>query len=45
VPLYRNREPIRVVAPVPEHMRERLMQCGWTSERSPDAVQREAVHR
>jgi tRNA pseudouridine32 synthase/23S rRNA pseudouridine746 synthase len=32
VPLYKNRPPIRVVAPVPAHMRERLMQCGWQSE-------------
>ena len=29
VPLYKNRPPIRVVAPVPEHMRERLTACGW----------------
>jgi len=29
VPLYKNRDPIRVVAPVPLHMRERLAQCGW----------------
>src|SRR5579863_6653913 len=29
VPLYKNREPIRVVAPVPEHMREPLTACGW----------------
>jgi tRNA pseudouridine32 synthase/23S rRNA pseudouridine746 synthase len=45
VPLYKNREPIRVVAPVPEHMRERLAACGWDEERSPDAMPREAVHR
>jgi tRNA pseudouridine32 synthase/23S rRNA pseudouridine746 synthase len=32
VPLYKNRAPIRVVAPVPEHMRERLTACGWTEE-------------
>ncbi len=32
VPLYKNREPIRVVAPVPDHMRERLMACGWGGE-------------
>jgi tRNA pseudouridine32 synthase/23S rRNA pseudouridine746 synthase len=32
VPLYKNRVPIRVVAPVPEHMRERLMACGWDGE-------------
>ena len=29
VPLYRNREPIRVTAPVPAHMVERLKLCGW----------------
>ncbi len=32
VPLYKNREPIRAVAPVPEHMRERLAACGWNGE-------------
>ena len=32
VPLYKNRAPIRVEAPVPEHMRERHMQCGWIGE-------------
>jgi tRNA pseudouridine32 synthase / 23S rRNA pseudouridine746 synthase len=32
VPLYKNRAPIRIVAPVPPHMRERLLQCGWESE-------------
>jgi tRNA pseudouridine32 synthase / 23S rRNA pseudouridine746 synthase len=34
VPLYKNRAPIRVVAPVPPHMRERLLLCGWESEAS-----------
>src|SRR6202167_4322757 len=29
VPLYKNREPIRAVAPVPPHMRELLAACGW----------------
>lgn len=32
VPLNPKREPIRVVAPVPEHMRERLATCGWVDE-------------
>jgi tRNA pseudouridine32 synthase / 23S rRNA pseudouridine746 synthase len=32
VPLYKNRAPIRVTAPVPEHMRERLALCGWDGE-------------
>jgi len=39
VPLSRNREPVRVVAPVPEHMRERLAACGWIE----DAAQTTAV--
>jgi tRNA pseudouridine32 synthase/23S rRNA pseudouridine746 synthase len=32
VPLYKNRPPIRVEAPVPSHMRERLARCGWSGE-------------
>jgi tRNA pseudouridine32 synthase/23S rRNA pseudouridine746 synthase len=29
VPLYKNRAPIRVVAPIPVHMHRALNQCGW----------------
>jgi tRNA pseudouridine32 synthase / 23S rRNA pseudouridine746 synthase len=29
VPLYKNREAVRVTAPVPPHMREYLTACGW----------------
>jgi tRNA pseudouridine32 synthase/23S rRNA pseudouridine746 synthase len=29
VPLYRNRPPIRITAPVPAQMSERLRACGW----------------
>jgi tRNA pseudouridine32 synthase / 23S rRNA pseudouridine746 synthase len=29
VPLSKNKPPVRVVAPVPEHIRERLIACGW----------------
>jgi tRNA pseudouridine32 synthase / 23S rRNA pseudouridine746 synthase len=29
VPLYKNRPPVRVTAPVPEHMRSALARCGW----------------
>ncbi len=32
VPLYKNREPIRVSAPVPLHMHATLAACGWTGE-------------
>jgi len=32
VPIQKNRPPVRVVAPVPPHMRERLMACGWSGE-------------
>jgi tRNA pseudouridine32 synthase/23S rRNA pseudouridine746 synthase len=45
VPLYKNREPIRVTAPVPAHMRERLTACGWQGENEivrPDEAAAEA---
>jgi tRNA pseudouridine32 synthase/23S rRNA pseudouridine746 synthase len=29
VPLYKNKPPIKVSAPVPPHMKERLKACGW----------------
>jgi len=32
VPISKNREPVRVVAPVPAHMRERLTACGWNGD-------------
>jgi tRNA pseudouridine32 synthase / 23S rRNA pseudouridine746 synthase len=32
VPLYKNRAAIRVVAPVPPHMRAALERCGWNEE-------------
>jgi tRNA pseudouridine32 synthase / 23S rRNA pseudouridine746 synthase len=32
VPLYKNRAPIRVSAPVPLHMHEQLQACGWQGE-------------
>ena len=32
IPLYKNRDPIKVTAPVPEHMREQLRLCGWQSD-------------
>ena len=35
VPLYKNRAPIRVVAPIPAHMRATLTQCGWRDESQP----------
>jgi tRNA pseudouridine32 synthase/23S rRNA pseudouridine746 synthase len=38
VPLYKNRDPIKVTAPVPEHMRARFMECGWSGEISVPAV-------
>jgi tRNA pseudouridine32 synthase / 23S rRNA pseudouridine746 synthase len=52
VPLYKNRDPIKVTAPVPEHMREALVQCGWQGEAqaaaketalAPDAASRDAI--
>src|SRR5262249_56772011 len=32
VPLYKNRAPIRVTAPVPPHMQLLLRACGWPGE-------------
>jgi tRNA pseudouridine32 synthase/23S rRNA pseudouridine746 synthase len=32
VPISKNKPPVRVVAPVPPHMRERLSMCGWAEE-------------
>jgi tRNA pseudouridine32 synthase/23S rRNA pseudouridine746 synthase len=32
VPLYKNREPVKVMAPVPLHMQEQLQACGWQGE-------------
>ena len=32
VPLYKNRAPIRVSAPVPPHIHERLRACGWAGD-------------
>jgi tRNA pseudouridine32 synthase/23S rRNA pseudouridine746 synthase len=32
VPLYKNRDPVRVIAPLSEHMHERLRACGWVGE-------------
>jgi tRNA pseudouridine32 synthase/23S rRNA pseudouridine746 synthase len=31
VPLYKNREPIRVTAPLPPHMRDAFTACGWAA--------------
>ena len=46
VPLYRNRPPIRVTAPLPPHLQARFRLCGWQDEPprvQDDAAQREAV--
>jgi tRNA pseudouridine32 synthase/23S rRNA pseudouridine746 synthase len=32
VPLSKNKPPVRVTAPVPQHLRERLRACGWNGE-------------
>jgi tRNA pseudouridine32 synthase/23S rRNA pseudouridine746 synthase len=37
IPLSKNKPPVRVTAPVPAHMRERLTLCGWAGE-EPDAI-------
>jgi tRNA pseudouridine32 synthase/23S rRNA pseudouridine746 synthase len=32
IPISRNKDPIRVVAPAPPHLHERLRVCGWSGE-------------
>jgi tRNA pseudouridine32 synthase/23S rRNA pseudouridine746 synthase len=32
VPISRNKEPVRVIAPVPAHLRARLTLCGWNGQ-------------
>jgi tRNA pseudouridine32 synthase/23S rRNA pseudouridine746 synthase len=39
VPLYKNREPIQVSAPVPHHMRDALAACGWKAEPGTQAAE------
>jgi len=37
VPISKNKAPVRVIAPVPAHMRERLAACGWNgADDGPD---------
>jgi len=40
VPLYKNREPIKVTALVPTHMRDGLLACGWIDNDPPVETQR-----
>ena len=39
VPLSKNRPPIRVTAPVPQHMRAALAACGWEPEGTTQATE------
>ena len=32
IPISKNKEPVRVVAPAPAHLHERLKACGWNGE-------------
>jgi tRNA pseudouridine32 synthase/23S rRNA pseudouridine746 synthase len=32
VPISKNKEPVRVTAPVPPHLRARLAACGWNGD-------------
>jgi tRNA pseudouridine32 synthase/23S rRNA pseudouridine746 synthase len=47
VPLYKNRAPIRITAPVPQHMRDRLALCGWKDDivNGPREAGEERAHR
>ena len=39
VPLYKNREPIHVTAPVPPHMKDTLIACGWDGIETTPSMQ------
>jgi tRNA pseudouridine32 synthase/23S rRNA pseudouridine746 synthase len=39
VPLYKNRPPIKVSAPVPPHMKECLKACGWTEDMDSETTE------
>jgi tRNA pseudouridine32 synthase/23S rRNA pseudouridine746 synthase len=32
VPISKNKPPVRITAPVPDHMRDALRSCGWSGE-------------
>jgi tRNA pseudouridine32 synthase / 23S rRNA pseudouridine746 synthase len=32
VPISKNKDPVRVIAPLPPHLRARLTACGWNGE-------------
>jgi tRNA pseudouridine32 synthase/23S rRNA pseudouridine746 synthase len=34
VPISKNKPPVRITAPVPDHMRDALRSCGWKEEES-----------
>jgi tRNA pseudouridine32 synthase/23S rRNA pseudouridine746 synthase len=34
VPISKNKPPVRIAAPVPDHMRDALRACGWSGEES-----------
>jgi len=38
IPLSKNKPPVRVVAPVPPHLEERLKACGWAGENAAPSV-------
>ena len=38
VPLYKNRDPVRVTAPVPPRMHAALTACGWQGDRAATTI-------
>jgi len=34
VPISKNKAPVRITAPVPDHMQDWLRSCGWNGEHS-----------
>jgi len=44
IPISKNKDPVRVVAPAPPHLQQRLQTCGWERELSltPSAARHHA---
>jgi tRNA pseudouridine32 synthase/23S rRNA pseudouridine746 synthase len=44
VPISKNKAPVRVIALVPAHMRERLAACGWNGADDGPAAREDSLH-
>jgi tRNA pseudouridine32 synthase/23S rRNA pseudouridine746 synthase len=38
IPISKNKDPVRVTAPAPAHMHDRLRACGWSGEQTASSA-------